>query len=292
MTGLHPIVLIAGLAAAALAPVAVGILLGIDRRVTAAMQLRVGPPVLQALYDVTKLAAKESRPVDRVSAGLLVAHVVMAFGALAIVLAGGDLIVAVLVLGAAQVLFILAAAAVESPYAQLGAFREVVLLLAGEPLLLLVAVAYGSVAGSFSSAAVAAASPPVLALPTLGLTLGVLLAIALRKSPFDLASSHHAHQELVKGSTTEMAGPWLALAELGHWFETAMVLALIALASLQQPLVALVLVVATYALVLVVDNTFPRATWRAALAMAWVVGGGGAVVALVGSAALTGGLVR
>jgi ech hydrogenase subunit B len=89
-----------------------------------------------------------------------------------------------------------------------------------------------------------------------------------------------------------MAGPWLALAELGHWFETAMVLALIALASLQQPLVAVGLVVATYALVLVVDNTFPRATWRAALALAWVVGGGGAVVALVGSAVITGGLVR
>jgi ech hydrogenase subunit B len=287
MSGLQPLALLVGLVAAALAPIVIGVLLGIDRRVTAAVQLRVGPPVLQSLYDLTKLAAKESRPVDRVSAGLLVAHVVMAFGALAIVLAGGDLIVAVLVLGTAQVLFILAAAAVESPYAQLGAFREVILLLAGEPLMLLVAIAYGSVAGSFSAASVAAAPPPVLVLPTLGLTLGVLLAIALRKSPFDLASSHHAHQELVKGSTTEMAGPWLALAELGHWFEAAMVLALIGLAAVRQPLLALALVAATYGVVLAVDNTFPRATWRAAMLIAWVVGGGGAILAL-----LSGGLVR
>jgi len=290
MTGLQPLALVLGLIGAALAPVGIGLILGLDRRVTAAMQLRVGPPVLQSLYDLTKLAAKESRPVDRVSAGLLVAHTVMAFGALAILLAGGDLIVAVLVLGAAQVLFILAAAAVESPYAQLGASREVVLLLAGEPLLLLSAVAYGSVAGSFAAAAVAAAPPPVLALPSLGLTLGVLLGIALRKSPFDLASSHHAHQELVKGSTTEMAGPWLALAELGHWFEAAFIVAFIALAAVQLPLLAVALVAATYVVVLIVDNTFPRATWRSALLIAWGVGGGGAIAALL-SAPLLGGLL-
>ena len=196
---------------------------------------------------------------------------------------------AVLVLGAAQVLFILAAAAVESPYAQIGVSREIVLLLAVEPLLLLVAVAYGSVAGSFSAAAVAAAPPPLLALPTLGLTLGVLLAVSLRKSPFDLATSHHAHQELVKGSTTEMAGPWLALAEVGHWYEAAFVMVLIALAAVQAPIVALILVAATYLVAVVADNTMPRATWRAALALAWGLGGTAAVVALVVARLVNGG---
>jgi ech hydrogenase subunit B len=276
-----PLAILAATAGVLVAPVVVGLVLGVDRRVTAGMQLRIGPPVLQPLYDLTKLAAKLSAPADRLAAGLLVVHVCLAAGGLAILLAGGDLIVAVLVIGAAQVCFILAAAAVESPYAQLGVSREIVILVASEPLLLLVAIAYGSVVGSFSAAAVAAAPPLVLAVPTLGITLAVLLAISLRKSPFDLATSHHAHQELVKGSTTEMAGPWLALAELGHWYEAAFVMVLILLSSLQSPLLAAALVLATYLVVVLVDNTLPRATWRAALGVAWGLGGVAAAIALV-----------
>jgi len=271
------------------APVGVGLLLGADRKVTAAMQLRVGPPLLQPLYDLTKLLAKASPATDRVVAGLLAGQVVLAAGALALVLSGGDLLAAVLVLGAAKVLFILAAAAVESPYAQLGASRELVILVAMEPLLILVVIAYAVAAGSFATSAIASRSALVLSLPTLGLTLAVLLAAALRKSPFDLASSHHAHQELVKGSTTEMAGLWLAAAELGHWYETAMLLVVIALAAAQMPLLAVVLVAATYGLVVVVDNSLPRATWRTALAVAWGLGGAAAIVALVTAGILGGG---
>lgn len=280
MTGPGLVGLVLVLAATLAAPLSVGLLMGLDRRLTASIQLRVGPPVLQPWYDLTKLVAKRALPVDRLAAGLLAAHCVLATGALALLLAGGDLIVAVIVLGAAQALFILAAGAVESPYAQLGVSRELVLLLVSEPLLLLIVIAYGTVAGSFSAAAVAAAPPPVFALPTLGLTLGVLLAITLRKSPFDLASSHHAHQELVKGSTTEMAGPWLALAELGHWCEAAFTIALIALAAAQAPLVAAGLVAATYLAAILADNTLPRGTWRAVLALGWGIGGTGAIVAL------------
>lgn len=274
-----------GLAVAAMtlaAPLVVSLLVGIDRKISASMQLRIGPPLLQAWYDLTKLGSKRTEAGDPLAAGLLAAHVVVAAGALAMVLAGGDLVVAILILGVARVLFILAAGAVESPFAQLGVAREIILLLVSEPLMLLVAIAYGTAAGSFSTAAIAAVEPPALTLPTLGLTLGVLLAVALRKSPFDIATSHHAHQELVKGSTTEMAGPWLALAELGHWFETAFVLVLIALAAAAVPAVAIGLVAVTYVVAIVVDNAMPRATWRAALAVGWGVGGTAAIVALFG----------
>lgn len=272
-----------------LAPIVVGLLLGVDRRVTAAMQLRAGPPLLQPFYDLTKLLAKASPATDRVAAALLVAHVVLAAGAVGLVLSGGDLLAAVLVLGAAQVLFILAAGAIESPYAQLGASREVVVLVATEPLLILVVVAYSIAAGTFSTARIAAGPTLLLAAPTLGLTLGVLLAAALRKSPFDLATAHHAHQELVKGSTTEMAGRWLALAELGHWYEVALVLILIWLAAIRLPILAALLVGATYAVAIVADNTVPRATWRSALSVAWGLGGSAALVALLTARLATGG---
>ncbi len=283
MTGVAAPAIALAVGGTVLAPLVVGLLLGVDRIVSAAMQLRVGPPLLQPLYDLTKLLAKTSPPPDRVAAALLTGQLVLAAGALALALAGGDLLAAALVLGAAQVLFILAAVSVESPYAQLGASREVVLLVAMEPLLILVVVAYATVAGSFSSSAVAAGPAPLLAVPTVGVTLAVLLAAALRKSPFDLASSHHAHQELVKGSTTEMAGRWLALAELGHWYEVAFVLTLVVLAAVRLPPIAALLVVATWAIVLAADNALPRATWRSALVAAWGIGGAAVLLALLGT---------
>lgn len=281
MIGIDPFAIAVAVGGTLLAPVGVGLLLGVDRIASAAMQLRAGPPLLQPLYDLTKLLAKASPAPDRVAAALLAGHLVLAAGALALALSGGDLLAAVLVLGAAQVLFILAAGTVESPYAQLGASRELVVLVATEPLLILVVAAYASVAGSFSTAAIAAGPPLVFALPTLGVTLAVLLAAALRKSPFDLATAHHAHQELVKGSTTEMAGRWLALAELGHWYEVALVLTLVVLAAIRLPPVAALLVGAAYVAVIVADNTVPRATWRTALVTAWGLGGTAAIIGLL-----------
>jgi ech hydrogenase subunit B len=266
--------------------------MGADRKLTAAIQLRAGPPLAQPLYDLTKLLAKTSPPPDRLVAALLAAHVVLAAGSLALILAGGDLLAAVLVLGAAQVLFVLAAASIESPYAQLGASRELVLLVAVEPLLVLVVIAFALVAGSFSTGAILEGpGVPALSVPTVGVTVAVLLAATLRKSPFDLATSHHAHQELVKGSTTEMAGRWLALAELGHWYEAALILALIAIAAAGRPLLAVALVALTYGAVIVADNALPRATWRSALLVAWGVGGSAAVVALIATQLAGGGVL-
>lgn len=291
MNAIDPVVLAVALLATLLAPIGVGLLMGVDRKVTAAVQLRIGPPLLQPLYDLTKLLAKTSLVTDRVVAGLLTAHLVLAAGSLALILAGGDLLAAVLVLGAAQVLFILAASSVESPYAQLGASRELVMLVATEPLLVLAVIAYGVAGGTFSAATIADGPSLIFRLPTLGLTLAVLLAATLRKSPFDLASSHHGHQELVKGSTTEMAGRWLAVAELGHWYEAAIVLVLIALAAIQAPIVAALLIAVTYAVVVLADNAVPRATWRTALIVAWGLGGTAAAIALVTAGLAAGGLV-
>jgi ech hydrogenase subunit B len=187
-------------------------------------------------------------------------------------------------------MYVLAASSVESPYAQMGASREVVLLVARDPLLLLTAFAYAQAVGSPMVSEIVAHDPLLLQLPTLGLTCAVLLGIALRKSPWDIASSHHGHQELVKGSTTEMAGRWLAAAELGHWYEVAFIVLLIWLAAGSLFVLGLLLVGGAWAAILLVDNALPRATWREALALAWGIGGFGAVVALVTVVVAAGGL--
>ena len=50
-----------GIALLFLAPLAVGVLMGFDRKITARMQNRVGPPLLQPFYDVLKLLGKERK---------------------------------------------------------------------------------------------------------------------------------------------------------------------------------------------------------------------------------------
>ena len=43
----------------ALSPLIGGLLMGVDRKVTARMQNRVGPPIIQPFYDVVKLWGKK-----------------------------------------------------------------------------------------------------------------------------------------------------------------------------------------------------------------------------------------
>ena len=56
--------LILGIVGLALAPFLGGLVAGIDRKVTARMQSRFGPPILQPFYDVLKLWGKQPMTVN------------------------------------------------------------------------------------------------------------------------------------------------------------------------------------------------------------------------------------
>ena len=64
-----------GLLFVVVAPLFGGLLAGADRIVSARMQGRVGPPLLQPFYDVGKLFEKEARRVNPVVEPLLLGHV-------------------------------------------------------------------------------------------------------------------------------------------------------------------------------------------------------------------------
>ncbi|NTV29510.1 MAG: NADH-quinone oxidoreductase subunit H, partial [Candidatus Omnitrophica bacterium] len=49
-----------GLAFIVLAPLLGGLLSGLDRKITARLQGRIGPPILQPFYDVAKLCQKQT----------------------------------------------------------------------------------------------------------------------------------------------------------------------------------------------------------------------------------------
>ena len=269
-------VLIGTLAFAVLAPVLGCLLAGLDRKISARMQGRVGPPLLQPYYDVRKLLEKDNVSVNSTEGTYVTCALVFILIAGGIFFSGGNLLMSVFVVTLSGLFFIVAAYSTRSPYAEIGAMRETLQVMAYEPMVLFMAVAFFMAAGTFDVAGAFALTAPVVTViwPVL---LGFLfvLTIKLRKSPFDLSYSHHAHQEIVKGITTEMSGRTLAKVEVMHWCENILFLGWTGLffvwGTPASVLVAVVVAAIVYFLEIWIDNNFARVKWQALLKSAWVV---------------------
>lgn len=266
--------LIAVMAAIFIAPIIGGLVAGIDRKVTARLQGRYGPPILQPFYDVLKLFGKEKMIVNNWQ--VFCAYMYLFADILTVVLLfmQADLLLIFFVLAVGGVFLVIGALAAESPYSQIGAQRELILMLTYEPLLILVFVGIYLQTGSFKISEIIANyhQPLLFSLPLLFVVMGYALIIKLKKSPFDISTSHHAHQELVKGVLTEFSGPYLAVIEISHWYETVFLLGLCALFWHTSLLWMAVLLIVTYFGEVVVDNICARLTWRWMLPHVWTGG--------------------
>lgn len=269
-------VIIATVAFAFVAPVLGCLLAGLDRKISARMQGRVGPPLLQPYYDVRKLLSKENVSVNSTEGAYITCALVFTLLAGGIFFSGGNLLMSIFVITLSALFFIVAAYSTRSPYAEIGAGRETLQVMAYEPMVLFMAVGFFMAAGTFDTAGVFLLDAPIITniwLVFLGFLF--ILTIKLRKSPFDLSYSHHAHQELVKGITTEMSGPTLAKVEIMHWCENILFLGWTGLFFVWgNPLsivLAIVVVALVYFLEIWIDNNFARVKWQAMLKSAWVV---------------------
>ena len=260
---------------ALLGPVLGCLLAGVDRKITARMQGRVGPPVLQPIYDVIKLISKDNVGVNNVEGLYVGAALVFTLVAGGVFLAGGNLLLCIFLVTLSALFFILAAYSSRSPYAEIGADREVLQVMSYEPMIIFMAVAFFLAAGTFDVAALRYLPVPVVTV-AVPVFLGLLfvLTIKLRKSPFDLSYSHHAHQELVKGVTTEMSGKTLAMVEVMHWCENVLFLAWVGMFFVFDAwwsiLLAIAVAAVVYFLEIWIDNNFARVKWQKCLKWAWI----------------------
>ena len=143
-------------------------------------------------------------------------------------------------------------------------------MFAYEPVLILLIVGVYLITGSFQASSVAQ-QPLLVKLPLVFLTFLMAAAIKLEKSPFDIATSHHAHQELVKGITIEYAGPYLALIEITHFYEIFIVFAVVASFWATSPAIGVAIAAAGFLALIVVDNVFARLTPMWMLRYMWTV---------------------
>ncbi|MDD5047421.1 MAG: NADH-quinone oxidoreductase subunit H [Methanoregulaceae archaeon] len=257
-----------------LAPIIGGLVSGIDRKLTARMQGRVGPPIFQPFYDVGKLLEKENLVITSSQNFYILSYIVFIVVSGALFFAGGDLLLVIFAFTLAHIFLVLGAYASNSPYSFVGAERELIQIIAYEPMIILSAVGMYMVTKSFFVNEIAASELPlILYLPGVFIGFLMVFTIKLRKSPFDLSTSHHAHQELVKGVTTEFTGPNLARIEIAHWYENVFLLGFVYLFFAFNPVIAIVAIIVAYLLEILIDNTFSRVKWQLTLKSAWIVAG-------------------
>ena len=207
-----------------LAPLAGGLIAGLDRKITARMQGRKGPSILQPFYDLAKLFSKETLIVNKTQYVYIVCFFVTMMLTGGLFFGGFDILMVFLTLTTAAMFFVFAGASTNSPVATMGAQRELAQMLAYEPMILIVAVGIYIATGSFKiSEVIFSDMPAIVKLPGIFIGFVAVLTIKFRKSPFDLSTSHHAHQELVMGVSTDMSGKMLGLVEFTHWYENIIV---------------------------------------------------------------------
>ena len=259
-----------------LAPFLGALLDGVDRIISARMQRRKGPKLLQPFYDLGKLFAKERIGVNNVQLFLNMSYLVILMIAGSMLFAGADLLMVLFILSTADMFLIMAASSDSSPYSNMGSSREMLQMMAYEPLTLLVAVGFYLTTGSFLvSDIIREDVSAVLWMP--GLLFGFMFttAIKFRKSPFDLSTSHHAHQEMVKGLTTEMSGTTLAIMNIAEYYEMVLLLGIFCLFFVNSTwwswIVALFFCAVIFFLETLWDNVSARVKWKTLLYSCWAV---------------------
>ena len=229
---------------------AVGLLFkGLDRRVEARLQRRVGPPLVQPLLDIAKLLTKETLIPKTAVRSVFLAAPVVGFAGMAVCAAFipvpgvfdglynmGDLLVLFYLLPIPAIAIMLGGSASSSPFGAIGFSREMLMMLAYETPLLMILLAVAMLVGKatgtgaeFSLLAIvdwqqgtgSLGFNPVM-IPAL-LAYLIFLPGTMGVPPFDIPE---AETEVLEGPLLEYGGPLLALFQIGSALKTFVVLGL------------------------------------------------------------------
>lgn len=196
---------------------------GVIRKVTAVVQSRQGPPVLQPYFDLLKLLGKEdiesgvAPGMQRFAAALSLAAALAASLFVPMVASPplsntADVILLIYVLTLCGISTLLAGLAAGSTYSLLGISREMMVMMTLEPLLAIALVVGAVHTGSLRLPVVLDGSAWAAPVPLSGLLmLGVVIAsfqAFVGRVPFDTAE---AETEIMEGPLVEYSGPKLAL---------------------------------------------------------------------------------
>jgi NADH-quinone oxidoreductase subunit H len=272
----------------------------VDRKVTARLQWRVGPPLLQNFWDIIKLLGKETIVPEGVRFTFLLAPYI---GLLSLILVSliigqsiisplqgfvGDLIVVLYLLIIPATAMILGASSSRNPLASIGASREMKLILAYElPFLLSMAVVIIKSAGAIqigeilnhqvNFGSIAASWSGFIAFVVAILCMQAKLGLV----PFDASE---AEQELMGGTLIEYSGLPLAIFKLTKAVMLyCMPLLLISLfwAKDLSPLFIIVKYISLLVVIILIKNTSLRLRIDQSLRFFWRLPTLAAIIAVI-----------
>mgnify|MGYP001817930477 FL=1 len=262
----------------------------VDRKVTALVQMRVGPPFLQPFYDIRKLFIKETCVPEGGAIGMFL--VAPLLGLAAVTLASmmlwrtlldaeatfvGDLIVLIYLLVIPALSVMLGSFASRNPLASLGGSREVKLMIAYELPLVLAILVPVIQANSIRLGDLLLNPAPVASLSGV---LALLVCISCTQAkltlvPFDMPE---AETELSGGALIEYSGPPLAMFKLTRammLFTMPVLLVVLFFGGLlsgpvwQRWLIGFLLWFVLVAITIVIRNTTPRVRVDQAVRFFW-----------------------
>ncbi|MDH7498757.1 MAG: NADH-quinone oxidoreductase subunit H [candidate division NC10 bacterium] len=194
---------------------------GVIRKVKARIHSRMGPPLIQPYLDLLKLLGKEDIKVtDNFFVGIsplvalaavLVASLLIPLGGVVPLGGSGDMIAFIYFIGLAAVAVIIGGLASESPFALVGASREMMIFLIVEPVLfigLITAAVNSHSLRMYDMLLWHQAAGPKISMVIASIALFLALQAQLAKLPFDIPE---AETELMGGPFIEMSGPKYAL---------------------------------------------------------------------------------
>jgi formate hydrogenlyase subunit 4 len=224
-------------------------LLGVDRIVTARMQARIGPPLSQPLTDIRKLFCKENvvpanaipwlfnaAPIVALASAITILFYIPVGGFAPVLSSGGDLILIMYLLTIPALALVVGGFSSGSPYATVGAQREMVTMIAYEfPLAVVIIAIAWKLASSgiplpFTLASVQAnpiwghVGPlGIIGALILFLVLLIVTPAEISRIPFD---TPEAETELAGGILVEYSGKNLALFTLTQGMKTVVMASL------------------------------------------------------------------
>ena len=251
-----------------------GLLAGLDRKVTAWMQGRVGPPIVQPFYDVAKLLHKENIAVNRFQNFFIFLFLLFMVFTGSLFFPGGSFLLVVFAFTLACLFLVFGGFSARSPYGHIGAERELIQMMAYDPMLILLAVGFYLAAGSFEPGRIYQAAReghPHRLLPGILAAYLYILTIKFRKSPFDLSMSHHAPPGDRQGAVDRVfrARPWPS-SRSPTGTRTFCSSGSSTSSSRSTPSSAVAAALAAYFLEVFIDNSYARFRWRLTLRSTWI----------------------
>lgn len=237
------------------APILGGLVYGFERVLRARMQRRQGPPLLQPFYDMFKLMEKRTLIIHALHAMLGVVHFFLLWLTVGAVFFGWNLLYVIFLHLFALIVLVMAGYSVRSVYSHLGANRELLAMVAYEPVLILVAVGFFLQSGSFEIASILQEPPHLMQMPLLFAALLMIIPIKVKKSPFDVVE---AHQEIVGGVEVEYSGLFYEFMYMARFLEYLFIYSFVFLFGGSSVVIGTVLVVTVFFLINLIDNATAR----------------------------------